>query len=67
MLKKKSNVLTKVLFDSLDIGLTESQIVTVQAVILKYLETTYLQGRHDQVDMVTFEQDLDGSLTFRSE
>lgn len=65
MLDKKASELTNHIFGLLQLPNTTFHFVTIQPVILKELETVYLQGRHDQVDKVTFEQDSDGSLKFQ--
>lgn len=67
MLNKKSKEITDDIFSTLFIHREDYHFSEIQPLILKYLETVYLQGRKDQVDKVTFEQDSDGSLTFRSE
>ncbi len=64
MLVTKATELTKAIFDPLDIGLTESQVVSIHSVILKCLEDTYLQGRKDQVLKVCFLRLSDGSIKF---
>jgi len=64
MLDKKATELTSTIFASLNIPNSTFYFVTIQPIILKELETTYLQGRKDQVNRVTFEQLPNGSLKF---
>ena len=65
MLDKKATELTTTIFSSLDIPHSTFYFVTIQPIILKELETIYLQGRKDQVDRVQFEQLPNGSLKFQ--
>ncbi|MBA7674179.1 hypothetical protein ES703_82386 [subsurface metagenome] len=65
MLAKKATETTHEVFVLLQLPNTTFHFVTIQPLILKLLESVYLQGRKDQVDRVTFEQLQDGSLKFQ--
>ena len=65
MLDKKANEITNQILGLLQLPNLTFQFVAIQPIILKLLETTYLQGRKDQVDKVTFEQLPNGSLKFQ--
>ena len=65
MLNKKATETTNQILGLLQLPNLTFQFVTIQSIILKELETTYLQGRKDQVDRVTFEQLPDGALKFQ--
>jgi hypothetical protein len=65
MLDKKATEATIHILDLLGHSSNTAYFITVQTVILKHLETTYLQGRKDQVDRVNFEQLPNGALKFQ--
>jgi len=65
MLNKKATELTYQVLSSLCKNATTFNFVEIQPIILKELETAYLQGRKDQVDRVTFEQLPNGALKFQ--
>ncbi len=64
MLDKKATEATIQILDLLGHSSNTGYFITVQTVILKHLETIYLQGRKDQVDRVNFEQLPSGALKF---
>ncbi|MBA7701398.1 hypothetical protein ES703_110134 [subsurface metagenome] len=65
MLAKKATETTHQIFGLLLLPNTSFPFVTIQPLILKLLESVYLQGRKDQVDKVPFKQLPDGSLKFQ--
>lgn len=66
MLDKKATEATINILELLGHSSNTGYFITVQAVILKHLETIYLQGRKDQVDRVDFEQLPNGALKFQN-
>ncbi len=64
MLEKKATEITNQIFGLLQLPNPTYHYVVIQPLILKLLETTYSQGRQDQVDRALFEQLPDGSLKF---
>jgi len=64
MLDKKATELTSTIFAALQIPNSTFYFVTIQPIILKHLEESYLQGREDQINKVIFEKGKDGTLKF---
>lgn len=65
MLDSKATEATIRILGLLGYSRKTTYFVSIQPFILKLLEDTYLKGRKDQVDRVTFEQLPDCSLKFQ--